>query len=451
MTLSNYFKHREYVLEKFWFDYLAGRYVGRGIMTWNPKTGFHIEAPLKRQKLPQPEIVELGKVGIVGKNNTSSIRMKPWYYDWAFSPAVPLVDREDILSQHRFSTNLSSATFLNTHADIGCPSNYIGASLYEIQDINFLFDFVTRGEVKVADHSLKLGTCDLKGIFHRGGQGEEIKGYLVDDRYLELYWQFPKTIFSKEYCWRWSEAVQFSLSILLGQTVNLLYRELTSRNRTRSEFKKQQDIKSHGLLRLYYHQYSKEEIKASKIYFLKLTDFLACKSEGSSICINILKQITEASQQKNWQTRELLLSTILEAVLRNVDNQPIQAKKGKSKKSWDVGTSLDKFFQKHLPSQGWQQFRDRVMKEHTNLRVRNAHPDWLFSQGGALSEGEKEKALDSMIFLSRFYGYMILSLAGVENLEPVFPRPHKDWGATITLQPPKLKQEFIDRPDDLME
>jgi hypothetical protein len=447
MTLSNYFKHHECVLEKFWFDYLGGRYVGRGIMTWKPETGFHIEAPLKRQKLPQPEMVKLGKVGIVRKSNTSSIRMKPWYCDWAFSPAIPLVDREDILSQHRFSTNLNSAIFLNTHDHIDHSLKYIGSSLYEIKDADFLFDFVTRGGVEVADHSLKSRTRDLKGIFHQGDQGEEIKGYLIDDRYLELYWQFPKAIFSKEYCWKWSEAVQFSLSILLGQTVNLLYRELSFGNRTRSEFKRQQ---SHGFLRLYYHQYGKEEIKATKIYFLKLTNFLACKSEGSSICINVLKQVTEASQQKNWQTRELLLSTILEAVLRNVDNQPFQVKKSGSK-SWNIRESLDKFFQKYLPSEIWQQFRERVMQERNYLRHRNAHPDWLFSQGGALSEEEKEKALDSMIFLSRFYGYIILSLAEVENLEPLFPRPHKDWGATITLQPPKLKQEFIDRPDDLME
>lgn len=448
MALGNYFKQREFVLEKFWFDYLGDRYSGRGVMTWRSETGFHIEALLKRQHLPQVEKIELGKVGIVGRNNTSSIRMKPWYCDWAFSPAVLLVDRQDILCQHRFSTNLSSAVFLKTHADIDHSLRYTGTSLYEIKNINFLFDWVTGGEVRVAGHILKQEGDRLKRISYLGTQGEKIQGYLVNDRYLELYWQFPKTIFSKEYCWKWPEAAQYSLSILLGQTVNLLYRELTFGNKTRSEFKKQQDIKSHGLLRLYQHDI--EEIQATKIYFLKLTNFLACKSEGSSICINILKQVTEASQQKNWQTSELLISTILEAVLRNVDNQPFQVKKGESK-SWNVGRSLEKFLQKYLPSEVWQHLRKRVMQEHTYLRDRNAHPDWLFSQGGTLSEEEKEKALDSMIFLCRFYGYIILSLAGVENLEPIFPRSHKDWRAAITLQPPKLKQEFIDRPDDLME
>lgn len=450
MTLSNYFKHTEYVLEKFWFDYLGGRYVGRGIMTWEPKAGFHIEAPLKRQKMPQLEAVELGKVGIVRRNDTSSIRMKPWYCDWAFSPAVALIDREDILSQHRFSINLNSIVFQTSSKGSHHLLRFPGYSLYEIRNIDYLFDDVIRGGVQVVDYPIKSASCDSRGIFYKGDNGEEIIGYINNNKYLELYWNFPESSFTKEYCWKWLEAVQFSLSIILGQTVNLLYRELTFRNKTRCEIKKQQDVKSLELLRLYYHQYGKNEIQASKSYFLKLTDFLARNSKDSRICINILKQVTEASQQKNWQTRELLLSTVLEAVLRNVDNQPFQVKKGESK-SWNVGRSLENFFQKYLPSERWQQFRKRVMQEHTYLRDRNAHPDWLFSQSDALSEEQKEKALDSMIFLSQFYGYMILSLAGIENLEPVFHKPHKEWGAPITMYPLKLNQESIDTPDDLMQ
>jgi antitoxin ParD1/3/4 len=73
------------------------------------------------------------------------------------------------------------------------------------------------------------------------------------------------------------------------------------------------------------------------------------------------------------------------------------------------------------------------MKAHTYLRDRNAHPDWLFSQGGSLSEAEQVQSLDSMILLSRFYGYMILALAGFKNLDPIFPPPHETWGAAATL------------------
>jgi hypothetical protein len=76
---------------------------------------------------------------------------------------------------------------------------------------------------------------------------------------------------------------------------------------------------------------------------------------------------------------------------------------------------------------------NRVKREYFYLRNRNAHPDWLFSQGGSLSEEEQAKSLDSMIFLSRFYGYMILALAGFRDLRPNFPTPHKDWKAAATV------------------
>ncbi|MGB3495662.1 MAG: hypothetical protein WBA57_23235 [Elainellaceae cyanobacterium] len=89
------------------------------------------------------------------------------------------------------------------------------------------------------------------------------------------------------------------------------------------------------------------------------------------------------------------------------------------------------------------------MKEHTFLRDRNAHPDWLFNKGGYLSTAEKEQALDSMIFLSHFYGYMILSLAGVKDLKPTFPPPHRQWGSAYNLQPAKFKEEIINQPDEL--
>ena len=69
-----------------------------------------------------------------------------------------------------------------------------------------------------------------------------------------------------------------------------------------------------------------------------MTEFLAQTNKQKSdtfptdICRNIFRQMVEARIQKNRQTRELLLSTILEAALRNIDNRPFQAKKDKSSK-----------------------------------------------------------------------------------------------------------------------
>ena len=50
-----------------------------------------------------------------------------------------------------------------------------------------------------------------------------------------------------------------------------------------------------------------------------------------------------------------------------------------------------------------------------------------------MSHEKAEQTLDDMIFLSHFYGYMILALAGVSDLKPLFPAPHKQWGPMATV------------------
>jgi hypothetical protein len=85
-----------------------------------------------------------------------------------------------------------------------------------------------------------------------------------------------------------------------------------------------------------------------------------------------------------------------------------------------------------------------VLRDFGHLRHRSAHPDWLFTQGGALSDEEMKKSVDCMIFLSRFYGYMILALAGFQDLEPRFPKPHAQWPTPLTITP--ASERLSDEP-----
>ena len=174
------------------------------------------------------------------------------------------------------------------------------------------------------------------------------------------------------------------------------------------------------------------ESNFDKQAFIHLTDFFVRDSSKADICRRIFWQLVEAYNQQSRQAQELLLSTILEASLRSIDRCP-SISRNKQHKSWDVSHGLNKFFNTYLKSNEWESINKKVIKEHCYLRDRNAHPDWLFSQFGSLSEEEQSKSLDSMIFLSRFYGYMILALAGFEDLRPDFPTPHKNWQAAATV------------------
>ncbi len=429
--MKNYFKEAEFILDHLTFDYLGGRYRGRGIMTWKPCSGFHIEAPLNLQDMPKIKEVQFGKVRIIRKSDISSIRMFPQgNYNWAIAPAVPLVERDDVISQKRLSINFSRVIFSKYYSIDITGSSLNGAVLYETKNIKFLFDRVNQEKkIKIQERDIsESSNYHWNGIYHEGDKGQTISGHLLDDKYLEVTWSLPKEQFTKAYSWRLPEAIQYSLSILLGQKLSLLKREVRCGKQERIEIRRNHSINSLDLISLFDNHST-----LNKEYFVRLTDFIARNEWGSDVCCNVFRQLIEASRQENWQVTELLVATILEAALRNIDGQPFQAKKGKSKE-WNVGNSLKKFIKKYL-SEDWNDIDSSVMKAHTYLRDRNAHPDWLFTKGGSLSEEEREKSLDSMIFLSRFYGYMILALAGFKDLKPYFPIPHSEWGAAVIITP----------------
>jgi hypothetical protein len=72
--VKNYFKEAEFILDSLYFHYHGSRYQGRGIMTWKPDEGFHLEAFLDRQGEPI-ERIELGRIGIIPRSDICSIRL----------------------------------------------------------------------------------------------------------------------------------------------------------------------------------------------------------------------------------------------------------------------------------------------------------------------------------------------------------------------------------------
>ncbi len=139
--MKDYFKKTEYVLERLWFDYLGSRYEGRGIMTWNPDEGFHIEAFLEKPSVPLPKTINLGETRIVRKGDISSIRMKPHGFDWAIASNARLIDRYDILWQNRLSINLNRVIFSESEVS-NQNLDWHGTALYETKRQPILPNYV---------------------------------------------------------------------------------------------------------------------------------------------------------------------------------------------------------------------------------------------------------------------------------------------------------------------
>lgn len=243
----------------------------------------------------------------------------------------------------------------------------------------------------------------------------------------------PKSRFSKSESTRLAESIGISISVVTGQFVRLLQYELFYGHQRRSEIRKTPKPHSLGDLKLVDDGRSGRDL--TRQLFYNLSTSLARQDELAMVCKNIFLQTANAAEQKNWYVQELLVATTLEAALRNIDNEPFCPKKGNSKKAWNVGASLTSFLSKYMPESDLKILKTKVMSAHALLRDRNAHPDWLFSQGGSLSEGELEKSMDSMIFLCYFYGYMILAISGCDNVELRFPNPISQWRPFLTILP----------------
>ena len=84
--MINYFQEIEYSLDKIRFQYLGGIYTGRGLLTWDPEKGFHIDAFVERKGPELPSPISFGKVGYITKDETCSIRMKSKSFNHAIIP-----------------------------------------------------------------------------------------------------------------------------------------------------------------------------------------------------------------------------------------------------------------------------------------------------------------------------------------------------------------------------
>lgn len=419
--MRDYYSEAEYVLKQLWFDYRGHRYQGRGIITWNPDKGFHIEAFLDQPSKTVPfGRVEFGKVGIVSQSEISSIRMKLQGFNWAIAPNVNLRERFDVLLESRLSINLSQVIFSESIPAYNQDSSWSGSALYETKSKVQLSDEV-RSESKINDHTLLLSGGS--GIWYEDDQNQRVIGHLIDDRKIQLYWRHSKSLWSKAHSWKWAEAAEKTLSIFFGETISLLRREFRRGSQKYIEVRARKEIESlDWFLYLFGHQY-----KLDKNLFIYLTQFFACNEQEALVSTYIFNQMIEASRQQSWQATELLVSTVLEAALRTLENCPFLPND-----SWNIDGGIKRFRERYL-SREWKEICKNIITTHRDLRHRNAHPDWLFTQTGYLSETQREKSLDNMIFLSRFYGYMILALAGVKNLKADFPDSHKDWEPALII------------------
>ena len=403
--LQQYLTQPDRVLRDVHFDYQGGRYHGRGVISWDPEDGFYIEAPVERIG-PRIQSIGLGRGGVVTEEDLRSIRMREINSrGWILAPQVIMRDRFDVLLQQRLSIPISRIiiseplVISNSSQDI-----WSGSVLLKATESVTLSDTVSQ-EIRINDQPLGQ-SWSSSGISYESEQGQRVIGRIVEHEYLELNYNLPHDAWLKGEAWRWAEAARESLSLCLGQSVALLKRIFYRNSRIYTDIRNQrviQDLRS-------FAPFDNEQRFETEL-FINLTNFFARNRRDAEVCRRIFNQIAEAARQRTWQGRALLLSTILEAALRTLEGHPFQS----GDRSFSPRAALNRFRDRYLSS-NWSDTCENAYQIYTRLRHRNAHPDWLYEETGALSDEQRLETYNDMLFLSRFYGQMILAISGASNL-----------------------------------
>jgi hypothetical protein len=424
--MDEYFSPREWHIKHLSFNFKGISYKGNGTITWTPDKGFHIISELETGTIPNHR--EFRSIDL---DEPAGILMELGDGTIAVTPKLRL-NEFSLFLEKTLSIDIGRLLLVE-QIPVAHPRSqeeWQGSAIYKTNSKS-LFPDIVHQKITIGNSSSQEG-YSRSGFDYRGKNGERILGELKDDKYLHFSWALPKANWTKNQSWHFAETMSYAISILTGEVMQLRYRESERGSRKMSEFNIHGDATSLNLIFRFFDEPIFDKDKA-----FTLACFLSSNKEISNICKRIFHQVEVAAKQEYEQATELLLATTLEAALRTIYHLPI----GKTKDSdpFQLTNALKKFNSDYLSdsidsNRKWKKAIKSVEQAYARLRHRNAHPDWITTKTGMLSKEETEQALNDMILLSRFYGYMILGMVGFNNLEPRFPDLISNWGPYATME-----------------
>lgn len=418
----DYNKSREYDLESVSLCTRIGTYCGRGLMRWDSEDGFKIDAFLTRSGPPLPPTRAYRDHFIVQRSDTCTIRMKVRRgggYDWAVVPGYHFLDNWNLIENDRLHIKSNCALFGSKQPVNVRFLDYHGHALFHTTDLLRLPGTV---EKLIVVDKRQVTSRSIGGFTYKD-EHQDLAFIPIDNRTLSVRWSLNPAYWSRREAWRWPEAAEVALSILYGHSVRLVHRSVQRDKHSFEEWRSCRPLTDLGLL-----SPCGSFVRHEPRRIVDLIGFLVGWHKTADICRRILQQLCEARQQQTNHAQELLCGTILEAILRTLDNACFENRRAQ----WSISASLEAFRRERLDT-SWREACDSAIHSFRRLRHRNAHPDWIAEENGALSRRNLARSLDDMIYLCRFYGHMILALAGFPIQTPEFPRQYASWGPWMTV------------------
>ncbi len=397
----DYFKASEFLIEDISFFDKGARYSGRGLLTWMPTNGFHVEAPVTRVQGLQQKAFRFGVSGFLPEESYHIIRMDLLNSGRAISYDVPIFEDPRLSFQSWLSLELPIVTFANSNRRP--PSDkWYGTALVRTSDI-ILPDYI---ETKTLLNGRDFGTSlSAKGLVVEQ-EDFSIHGKAYDDEYVEIHWELPKDMWSARQHWLWAEALCDSLSIVYGIRFALVRKEVVFQDIICETLIKEAPIvRLHELAPLSFLS----NLSMDKATFSQVLRQLAKNTRNSRLFKYLFFQLSEAAATNNYNVTEFLVAIQLEALLRNLLNHPFMP----GDRSWSTKAGLEKFRNESLDD-SWKDACERALTAYNILRHPNGHPDWALNSRWTSSKGNA--SLNEMRLLCSFYGQMILFLSGVKDV-----------------------------------
>lgn len=386
------------------------KFTGEGILSWNINNGFTLTANFKaNKKLPSGKY-SIGRSKII-PNKLISFKINKTWKAFSYCPFSD-IDELKLRTSGKLELRFDNIIFHSGIVYNSDPSIIKGKSIFKLVDGVFLSDKVTY-EVKLLEELISQESKNT-GIFIDDNL-IKIKGYLEKNNLLIIFWESYKTKLNKQQLWDLAVTIKHSLAISLGATVHLIQREIYYPNKTVVELFK--DVK---IRKLYNFSPINGDVYLDKKLFLDLIYLLKERRNKNAVIIrNLFYQIVDALQTNNFHLIEFLISSSLESFLRTFYNKPfIGSKKDDDFKS--IVPFMKKFRIEYFSDdykKEWKKVFKNVIDIFEYLRHSNAHAEWTHLIKSNTSWYE-QKRIDYLIYLVKFYGYVIYALLGYKNLKP---------------------------------
>jgi hypothetical protein len=419
--MIKYTSQYKFVLDSLWFAYRGEIFKGSGSMEWNPTDGFHIDALLDKDFAPVHSFKTLGQTIINDRSDAFTIWLEVRGLGAAIAPNVfPLAQKKSLIPDNHLSIDQDRVIFIYKWPK-ECDrkgESWSGSAVF-LTEKRFEFSDSLKLETSLAGEMIEAQLWT--GLSHKDTVDFSLSGRHLDDNNFELNWSLTKSRWTKTDAWNLGEAARRAFSIIFAQTIWIANVRITRGNREIFDFRKKSEVES---LRYNFRPLididsgGRKQCDFNKGAFLKLVVFFRKGGSNAEVCWNVFRQMADASRQDTIQGRELLLSTILDAIFNTINNRPFTpgGHYGRKDREKDMAN-----FQQSFLTAKWESACKKALESHARLRHRNAHPDWLTTPCGVLSREELKKSTKDLVFLSRFYGYIILALAGFKDLEALFP------------------------------